>query len=326
MVSYESVMEMMKLNKTCYIKSANDAIEKLLNDNDEEEENNVKRLYEITEAILSQDNYVGLADEFHNLAVTYAKEDYEDYACKILKIGLTRYPGDMDLLADFLYYGIASGETEQCKEYYQQLQQFPKKEWNWRAFTFTIKFFSGLLKSEKDSSKKDRIKNEILELAREFKNYYSDQEKSYLAMSEVYQMLNDRKAERGELEKAVKKFTSVQSCALRLADLYFEKGYLDKTIELLNKCICNVVNPQPSISEGYSYLLLAICKMQQLYKDGTQDPILNKDEVTKKCVKDIYLYYEAARISLRGSSMLNSMENHIKTLELRSGILREDDY
>ena len=93
-------------------------------------------LFALVERVCQQEKQVGGPDDFHNLAVTLGRSGYDELACDILEKGLTLFPYDVDLLADYLIYGIDCERMDACEEYYQTLWKVPQSEWTWRGFAF----------------------------------------------------------------------------------------------------------------------------------------------------------------------------------------------
>jgi hypothetical protein len=71
-------------------------------------------IYKVVNTFLEQSRFIGVADDFHNLAVEFANNEEQDVACRILEIGIKCFPDNVDLLADYLAYcnGITDIESE----------------------------------------------------------------------------------------------------------------------------------------------------------------------------------------------------------------------
>ena len=87
----------------------------------------------------NQTEVYGTENEFHNLAVHLAKSNLEDLACRVLERGLKMHK-NVNLLADYLQYGLRCGYRDKCKEYYGILNRIPKRIWTWRGFSFSIEY------------------------------------------------------------------------------------------------------------------------------------------------------------------------------------------
>ena len=55
----------------------------------------------------------GVANDFHNLAVSMSRIERDDLAYNIVKYGLEKFPQNTDLLGDLLHYSVV---CEQIKE------------------------------------------------------------------------------------------------------------------------------------------------------------------------------------------------------------------
>lgn len=72
----------------------------------EEKQQILKDLTTFLEQLLRQPQISGSADAWHNLCVVLAQCDLYNLACITLERGLDFYPKSVDLLADYLQYGM----------------------------------------------------------------------------------------------------------------------------------------------------------------------------------------------------------------------------
>ena len=71
-----------------------------------------QELADFVNKLLSQSEISGDADDWHNIVVDIAKKDYYNLCCDLLEEGLRRFPGNADLLGDYLQYGTSCGRIE----------------------------------------------------------------------------------------------------------------------------------------------------------------------------------------------------------------------
>ena len=107
--------------------------------------------------IIQNKKLSGTASDFHNLAVELSRKNLYELACRVLEIGLSfsPYANDVDLLADFLVYGIKCGKETECEKYFNLLSQIPKRRWKWRAFDFSVDYLQQKAERIHDDSELD---------------------------------------------------------------------------------------------------------------------------------------------------------------------------
>ena len=121
----------------------------------EEKQQILKDLTTFLEQLLRQPQISGSADAWHNLCVVLAQCDLYNLACITLERGLDFYPKSVDLLADYLQYGMECGQGERCKAVCKTLVKIPKFFWTWRGYRFLIGYETqlSLSGSEKELEK-----------------------------------------------------------------------------------------------------------------------------------------------------------------------------
>lgn len=214
---------------------------------------------DFTELIVNADSFDGNADDFHNLAVAYAKANNYSYACDILERGLEQFVDAVDLLADYLIYGIKCNRFDKCMLYYEKLNNIPKQRWNWRAFDFSIDFL--LVRLSRGIADVDEKLIEALSNA--FIKHYPTEDRAYLSKATVYHSLGKNKQSIKVLEAAVGKNSRAKRtpmCALRLAKHYFEEGEYEKALLLLAKAKNDNIEDQPSINRASLFIISCLCK------------------------------------------------------------------
>ena len=243
--------------------------------------------------------FQGSSHVFHNLAVDYSRQEMNKGACLILERGIKLRSASVDLLADFLLYGREIPERrEDCKRYFETLSNLPRSMWNWRAFSFSI---SHLLEERfyiSSNEEEKNLKRKSLKLAKEFVSRFSkeraDQEyidRAYSDMASIYQAFADPENEYKTLEICTEKYSRVPITALRLAEIMFSSGDYQAATERLNKCV-QALNPQPSVNQGYIYLLRAYCKAStylesQMNNNTEENEKTNPEYLLSEIYKDL---------------------------------------
>lgn len=234
-----------------------------------------------------QDSICGTEEEFHNLAVNLAKSNLEDLSCIVLERGLKMHK-NVDLLADYLQYGLRCGNKEKCTEYYNVLKKIPKRIWTWRGFSFSIEYLQYKLDNETSTDKEiDKLVKEIESIADEYIQKFPYSEDSYLVRSRIYKTVKDNPDKEIEiLKECMEKIKVCSRVALRGADILFERGLYDEALVCVQRALNDANRTQGSINEGYGYYLAGLCKISLLPK--------NKSEVDKKDIESIYEEFNAA--------------------------------
>ncbi len=262
--------------------------------------------------------YIGTTDDFHNISVAYARLDMYEEACVVLERGLNETPMNIDLIADSIQYGIKRGSEgiKQSQKYYKRLKTISDNEWNWRAFSFSIDYLIAELERTVNSSKRKQLKKEIYELSDTF-IAKKNSDRAYYDKSEVYKHFGDSDLEKTTLNEAIKKLESAQLCRFRLADIEFEKGHYQASINMLKSCLFDF-KMQDVINKGAAFLILAMNRAS-LYFGKSDKMLLDEDKAE---IESIYNDIDSAR-----SYGLDSFENAANILEkvigLQTGIKPE---
>lgn len=237
-----------------------------------------------------QEEICGTEEEFHNLAVNLAKSNLEDLSCAVLERGIKMHK-NVDLLADYLQYGLRCGYKEKCKEYFNVLKKIPKRIWSWRGFSFSIEYLQYKLDNEVATDKEiDKLVKEIEMIADEYILKFPYSEDSYLVRSRVYRTVKDNPDKEIEiLKECIKKINVCSRVALRCADILFERGIYDEALQCAQRALNDANRTQGSINEGYGYYLAGLCKISLLSKDKTK--------VQKSDVESVYEEFNSALLN-----------------------------
>ncbi len=328
-ISYEEFIKVVETEKTVNLLDVDKITEQIIlysDDFDEYENSNRKKLYHIASLFENKDlTFIGTADNFHNTAVSYAKHDLYDISCKILECGINKIPYSSDLLADYIKYGMSCGQIEKCNVFFERLQNIPKERWSWRAFSFSIDYLLEKCNYIGQQIELNNIKRKALSLADMLIDRKSGKlDQAYFDKATIYREFAETEEELRTLRLCMKSINSSPKCALRLADIAFEKGDYATAIENLKHC-CSRINPQPDIRNDYAFLLLGLSKTSALFDknknfEGGEDDILS-----------IYKDMHTALINGLVDIYKNTANTIIKILSAQSGIkypyddLLEDD-
>lgn len=332
-MTYETLIAIIEKAKKVKLKDLIEVIESLYREIETMDDSidSYFKLYDLCELALQQPLLEGTESDFHNLTVTCARQDDYDVACRFLDKGLSQYPCSIDLLSDYLNYGMNCGRYEQSKKAYALLLE-QRNIWNWRAYHFAISYLMDLMSIDPKDNTKD-----IEEMISEFQKKLPLREEGYIDEAEFLSRFSDCESDDrtflSVLEYATSDECPVQrtpKCDLKLADYYYDAGKnLDKAKALLDRCKRNSIEPQLSVNRNYVYLLSALCKMSQYYElieKGDSPKVLPQEFEKEKMVLDVYEDYHIAALKI-SDSRVQSCKGLIEAFIRETGITYpyEDD-
>lgn len=291
-----------------------------------EVENEIRELGENNEEIrkyifdvLNQGYLYGTGNDFHNLAVGFAKRDDYDNACAILEVGLDQHTHNVDLLADYLEYGTTCGKMENCRIYYERLCKIPKRRWTWRGFDFSVDYLMYMAEQTESEEELDSKINEMLGITQIYRKYKPDLEGSYQVEAGIYHFINEIEKEIEILKSALNKVKVCPKCCLRLADLYFERGEINQAMDILRRAQRDSIRPQWTISTGYVYFLTALCLATLIHENEWFNNRLR--------IRELYQFFRLAKKTLsQDSGYLTMLEQQINIFEVKTGrVFNEDE-
>lgn len=258
-----------------------------------ENDENYDFMASVGEAVLKAHTLVGVADQYHNLAVPFTRNGDYRTGYEIILKGLEVYPYDVDLLADAVYYGSSCDRIDECWGHIQTLNSRPRSLWNWRSFSFVIDFYLGMPQwcEEVDEILKGAIV--ALELVGEYRRYLQYEEKAYLSEHKVHvlleslylgraveeqepnkreELLSESKKQGEAAEQVLKDAVGrddlfAAQCGLKYADYLIERCRYSEAAEVCKKVLA-FGETQPSISVEYLIYVNAIALDGMLADDG----------------------------------------------------------
>lgn len=227
------------------------------------EDNPVAResLYETVAELTGQQTQVGNSDQFHNFAATLGGNGFDNLACDVLDCGLARFPMNVDLLADYLIYGIDCERLDQCAAHFATLESIEQSEWTWRCFAFGIAYMNRLRDCFATmAEERNHYKKKAAELARAYKRHLPYEEGGYRETAKLMakkpdamlKMLND--ALSNEL------LGSCPTCAFEKAELLFKQKKYEEAHEAIDRSLEDSINQtQGGVKENYLLFLRGLC-------------------------------------------------------------------
>lgn len=298
--------------------------------------NKLKRA--LAETVLSAQNLVGGADDYHNLAVEYSRDDDYITAFNILEKGMEQYKYNIDLLADAVYYGSNAGQYDKCEQYAEILKNRPRALWNWRAFTFLIDYY--LQKSDWTESIPEMLENtnEALALAQDYQAYLPEEEKGYNAEYKVrvvrecfyrqYKLDSEKKNDQDKYEQqekqehelaeaALRRAIDAQNipavqCCLKYADSLFESCRYEEVVRICEQ-VFTYAEVQPSANLGYLLYLRALAMDAAVHRGKKYDydhvnEVYQAYDVAERANSDRITYIRTIRVRINLLAALSGIE------------------
>lgn len=285
---------------------------------DEDDDEARAKLNELIDEMFSYNDCSGDANDFHNFAVELARADEYRLACAVLDCGLTRFAKNVDLLADYLQFGVKCGLDEETRKVYKSLKKIPTRKYTWRGFSFQVEYIQYLIDQTDSEKQISAYENEIQEVIKDFKVKKPNSEEPYRSEADLYRSLNMEKEEADILKQAFENVAVCPKCALRYADLMLEIGNYDEACKAVERGKKDATQPQASVSEGYLYYLSALCTIALVSKENRE----YKDEEVKKIYSDFNLALKEFKGSKSYVSVIKSKTN---VLVSKTGIKVSDE-
>ena len=274
----------------------------------------LKDLTAFLDRLLRQPQISGSADAWHNISVDLAQKDIYDLACNVLDRGLDFYPKNVDLLADYLQYGMMCGRAERCKTVCKTLIKVPKTIWTWRGYRFLISYYKEQLLLSGTEKELEKYKAEIQQLLKLYRQQFPDDEGSYDCESNVCRELNDHQREETVLWEALEKLKIAPKCAMQLAVMLFERGEYQEALRHAQRALKDSVQTQMSVNEAHLSYLSGLAKFALL--------LLNEetDGYPEATVLDIYTDFETALRQNLNSTYRSTLKHRAIRLIVKSKV------
>ena len=316
-------------------------LQRIYSNSDETHQEDRAELIQFIERFVNQKTFSGSADNFHNFAVELARRDEYGLACDIIEAGLDKRKGgfskNCDLLADYLQYGVNCGRTKEAKKHFKTLMTIPRRRWTWRGFSFVVYFLQHLAEqgevdnniyqiiSSIDSSS---IENDMLEpcekvmlaLVREYRKYLPHNEESYQVEAQIYEYFKEEDTALSILKIAEETLPVCPKCALRRADLLYERGDYTGASSSIHRALNDAVQTQSSVNEGYLHYLFALCIISNARKSC--------EKLTEELVKSVYSHFNKALLEFEEGhqSHKDVIRRNTRNIKDETGIEVSDKY
>lgn len=280
----------------------------------EEKQRFLKELTTFLEQLLRQPQISGSADAWHNFAVVLAQCDLYNLACITLERGLDFYPKNVDLLADYLQYGMECGQEEYCKAVCKTLNKVPKALWTWRGHHFLIFYYKEQLLLSGTEKELEKYKAEIDQLLKLYHQQFPDNEGSYDCEADVCRELNDRRREEAVLREALEKLKIAPKCAMQLAVMLFDRGEYQEALRYAQRALRDSVQTQMGVNEAFLCYLSGLAKFALMLLDE------EANGYPEAAVLDIYTDFETALRQGLNSTYRSTLKQRAIRLVVKSKI------
>ena len=331
-MSYNELIEVIREERVINLQDVSTLFKNLVNAEEDYEEysyvNSIRKKLKVLARMIGDEEWTIHADEndYHNLAVDYARLNLYDCALEIIERGLKKDLSP-DLLADKILYGSESGQRELCEQACERLIHLDKDSWGWRAYSFTIQYYLKKVKSLPKGKGRDRLKAQAYTLAEEFINYAllnpeDAADRAYFEKASLIKEIGfDREGGKHVTQESVLKegctaINPAPQCALCLADIMLERGKYDEAISYLEQCKLAVNSVQPSINPAYVYLLYAMAKTSRLIKETVDGDYSGKETVVESIYHDFHTATDGFDIN---NTYKDAADRIIKMLEIQTG-------
>lgn len=303
-IEYNAAIEMVKKEKLVRVELVNQVVSGLIRDAKTDEEDNSsyenstrKKLYDMAEFFLDESMcYEGSKESFHNLAVDFAGQDMFSEACNILERGLSLLPAAVDLLADYLLYGSRiPARRIKCKYYYEKLKAITKKRWNWRAYSFSIRYLLNEQNYVATADEDEQVKNEVISIGKEYVRKFGGKnlnpeyiDRAYSDLADIYSSYGAYSKAFDTLKECVDKYNKTPIASFYLAEKEFDSGnYIDAS-GYLSDCISHMEIRSP-VNKGYVFLLRAYSDVSILLSnDADSESSLIRDDQKKELLSRLH--------------------------------------
>lgn len=273
----------------------------------------LQELTKIGQSAISVETLTGGVDDFHNLAVTFARTGLHDMCCEILERGLRLHSTAIDLLADYLSYGLECGREDKCKYYYNVLISLPDAKMTWRGYDFSIDYLLERIKDSQDESEITEFIAQIKDRLEKYKAHFPNSEDPYVSESQVLSFLGKEEEAVEVLKKAMNNLAAPK-CCLRYADILLKQGKYKEVISVAQKAVSVSAQEQMGVNIPYLFYLSGMAKDALIHAEG--------DYKNRERVLDAYSDYKVAE-ELFDSARAMYMKNlrmRVRILELKSHI------
>ncbi len=226
---------------------------------DEDDSEAREKLHLIVRDLQAQDRAIGNADDFHNYVTELVRRDEYDLACDVLEVGIKAFPYNVDLIADYIKYGINCQRVDRVRNLQKVLLKIPKKRWTWRGFSFYVDYLQYLLEQPFSEKTMEKTEQEMVDIIKEYKKYYPYSEEPYITEAEIHKNASEPDLEEDVLKMALDTVKVAPKCSLRYADILFDRGRFDEAKPIIERAKKDSTKTQASVSDGYIYYLSALC-------------------------------------------------------------------
>ncbi|MBK3736787.1 hypothetical protein GAY29_27615 [Azospirillum brasilense] len=200
-------------------------------------------------------------DDYFNLATELARQDHPGFALKIIDSGIARFSGSPDLVGTGMEYAVGNGDLAKSDEYFEKLNQIGADRWNWRAFTFAVKY--NIVRGDEDGARR------IYDLAC---IHLPDDERPAVQYAQMFLRRGKSGMAIDILDQTMGRVATAPQAALQLAQLYKSRGKYAKAMEIGKKALTMNALDQSRINMSSVHLTIGLAGEAQWTKSLVQRP------------------------------------------------------
>jgi tetratricopeptide (TPR) repeat protein len=199
-------------------------------------------------------------DDYHNMAAELAKRNYPHLALEILEEGMQRFPGSPDLIGSAMQYAVGNGEMGKAGEYFDGLKKLGDTAWNWRAFTFAVKYQA--TKGDADATRT------LYEAACK---QLPDEERPAVQYAQLFQRRGQTAQAIKVLEETIARVPTAPQSALQLSEYYKDQGQYEKAMAMGQRALAMDALDQSRINNAAAHLTIGLAG-ERLWLEGADSP------------------------------------------------------
>lgn len=200
-------------------------------------------------------------DDYHNMAAELARHNYPKLALAILEEGMRRFPGSPDLVGSAMQYAVGNGEMDKADEYFNGLLKLDNAVWNWRAFTFAVKF-----QAAKGDTEAARA---LYEAACK---HLPDEERPAVQYAQLFQRRGQTAQAIRVHEETIARVPTAPQSALQLSEHYKDQGQYEKAMEMGLRALAMDALDQSRINNAAAHLTIGLAG-ERLWLEGANSAV-----------------------------------------------------
>jgi tetratricopeptide (TPR) repeat protein len=181
----------------------------------------------------------GAVSAYRALAAELARHAQEPLAVQVVDLGLSRFPADVDLLADGIKYATSVGDMTGAEDLYGRLRRVDYSKWNGRGFALAGDYLEAADRAE-----------EALALYGTFRQQTPDDERGYIRAGLLLRRMGKHDEAIEVLEAGAAACRRCAQIAFALSEIYMQRGDYTKAILMANRASESTADEQASVDQA----------------------------------------------------------------------------